>query len=158
MQAVVQSGISRPGGLTHGPARRKNFKVSHSINDAISLELARRVVARLRQNPELLRIAGENLERWSARNADSPSLLRCYGEWQEVLKRPLDEICQVLCVETQEGQRLRQNSPFAGVPSPREVWQIKAAIGHPAIFTARSPGSANGVAFAFLTRACLHRL
>jgi CRISPR/Cas system-associated endoribonuclease Cas2 len=33
-----------------------------------------------------------------------------------------------LCAETEEGQRLRQNSPFAGVLSPAEVWEIKSRL------------------------------
>jgi len=35
-----------------------------------------------------------------------------------------------LIAETDEGQRLRQNSPFAGVHRPQEVWQIKSQIRH----------------------------
>jgi hypothetical protein len=96
----------------------------------VSLELACRVADRLRAQPELLAVAHENLNRWSQRNADAPSLLRCYAEWQDILARPLEEICEVLCAETSEGQRLRQNSPFAGILSPAEVWKIKSAHRH----------------------------
>lgn len=102
----------------------------HSETDEVSLELARRAADRLRAQPELLAIARENLIRWSQRNADTPSLLRCYAEWQAILARPLEEICEVLCAETDDGQRLRQNSPFAGVLSPAEVWKIKSAHRH----------------------------
>jgi hypothetical protein len=98
--------------------------------DEVSLELARHVADRLRAQPELLAVARENLLRWSQRNAGAPSLLRCYAEWQDILARPLEEICGVLCAETAEGQRLRQNSPFAGILSPAEVWQIKSAHRH----------------------------
>ena len=31
-----------------------------------------------------------------------------------------------LTAETDEGQRLRQNSPFPGIIPPEEVWEIKA--------------------------------
>jgi hypothetical protein len=99
--------------------------MGHELQDAVSLELARRVAARLRASPPLLDIARANLERWSRQNAGSPSLLRCYAEWQGILARPMNEICDVLCAETGEGQRLRQNSPFAGILSPEEVWEIK---------------------------------
>lgn len=58
--------------------------------------------------------AKANLDRWSQQNADVPSLLRCYTEWGEILQRPSEDICEVLCARTEEGQRLRQNSPFAG--------------------------------------------
>lgn len=70
----------------------------------------------------------ENLARWSRVNADTPSLLCCYAEWSRILERPLDDICDVLCAENEEGQRLRQNSPFAGILSPSELWEIKSRL------------------------------
>jgi hypothetical protein len=100
--------------------------VKHSETDRVSLEIARRVAERLQAHPELLEVARGNLARWSQRNADSPSLLRCYAEWEAILSRPLDDIRGLLCAETDESQRLRQNSPFAGVLSPAEVWEIKS--------------------------------
>ena len=106
--------------------------VNHSGIDKVSLALARHVVERLRVQPELLEVARANLSRWKQRNADSPSLLRCYAEWEAILTRPLEEICALLVAETEEGQRLRQNSPFAGVLSPTEVWEIKDRFRHAA--------------------------
>jgi hypothetical protein len=106
--------------------------VNHSGIDAVSLSLARRVAERLRARAELLEIARANLSRWRHRNADSPSLLRCYAEWEHILTRPLEEVCTLLEAETEEGQRLRQNSPFPGVLSPAEVWQIKSRHRHAA--------------------------
>ncbi len=100
--------------------------MSHAVQDEISLEIGCRTAARLRERPDLLEVAWENLRNWSCRNSDSPSLLRCYAEWQTLLSGSLDEICGLLCAETEEAQRLRQNSPFAGVLSPAEVWAIKA--------------------------------
>ena len=35
-----------------------------------------------------------------------------------------------LAAETETGQRLRQNSPFAGILSPDEVWEIKLRHRH----------------------------
>lgn len=102
--------------------------MSHELQDAISLEMARRVAARLRAAPELLEIARSNLARWTERNADAPALLRCYAEWQDLLTRPLDEILAILCAETDTGQRLRQNSPFVGVLTPVEVWSLKSEL------------------------------
>jgi hypothetical protein len=106
--------------------------VNHSGIDQVSLSIARRVVERLLTRPALLEIARDNLSRWRERNADSPSLLRCYAEWESILTRPLEEICALLVAETEEGQRLRQNSPFAGVLSPAEVWEIKEQQRHAA--------------------------
>jgi hypothetical protein len=108
----------------------KFVNMKHSQTDEVSLELGRRMADRLRLRPELLEIARVNLSRWSRQNASASSLLRCYAEWQAMLARPVDEICDLLCAETDDAQRLRQNSPFAGVLSPAEVWEIKSHFYH----------------------------
>ena len=54
-----------------------------------------------------------------------PHYLRCYAEWQSILRSPVDDICDLLLAETEEAQRLRQNSPFVGILAPAEVWEIK---------------------------------
>jgi hypothetical protein len=99
--------------------------MSHGLQDAVSLELARHVAARLRESTGPLELARENLDRWSRKNSGSVALLRCYAEWRSILDRPVDEICDTLCADTEEGCRLRQNSPFAGVLPPGTVWDIK---------------------------------
>jgi hypothetical protein len=104
--------------------------MSHSQTDDVSLEMARRVADRLRRDPELLEIARANLARWTRQNASVGSLLRCYAEWEALLSRPVEEICDLLCSDADDAQRLRQNSPFAGVLSPAEVWEIKARFHH----------------------------
>jgi hypothetical protein len=100
--------------------------MGHEVQDEISLELGRRVAARLREHPELVHVAHTNLARWLRRNADAPALVRCYREWEDILQRPISEISELLEAETDEAQRLRQNSPFAGRLPPSEVWAIKA--------------------------------
>ena len=104
--------------------------MNHFETDQVSLELARRVAERLRWQPELVEFARANLARWSRQNASVPSLLRCYIEWQEILSRPVDEIRDLLCSESDVAQRLRQNSPFAGVLPPAEVWEVKSRFHH----------------------------
>ncbi len=99
--------------------------MSHEFQDEVSLELARQVAARLRESTGPLELARGNVQHWCRLNAQSKALLRCYGEWQSILDRPLDEICDTLCADTEEGRRLRQNSPFAGVLPPKQVWEIK---------------------------------
>ena len=102
----------------------------HTETDQVSLELARRAAEKLRQQPEAVDFARANLARWSQRNSSAPSLLRCYAEWQQILSRPVDEICSLLCSETDDAQRLRQNSPFGGLLSPAEVWEVKSRFRH----------------------------
>lgn len=111
-------------------ARRGEKSVTHQDRDRISLELARRIAAELPNRPEWIDLARDNIERWSRRNADSPALLRCYAEWLEILSRPVKEVCRVMTAETDEGRRLRQNSPFAGVFPPRELWRLNRTIRH----------------------------
>ena len=104
--------------------------MNHSEIDQASLELARRVAEQLRLRPELIDFARANLVRWSQQNVSAPSLLRCYAEWQQILSRPLEEICTLLCSESDNAQRLRQNSPFAGVLTSPEVWEVKSRFRH----------------------------
>ena len=104
--------------------------MNHGFQDAVSLELARHIANGLPQHPEWIELGRSNLERWTRLNVQAPSLLRCYGEWRELLARPMAEICAALTAETDEGQRMRQNSPFAGVIPPSQVWKIKARLRH----------------------------
>lgn len=94
------------------------------------MELARRVAERIRWQPDLIAFAQGNLNRWTKQNAAAPSLLRCYAEWQQILSRPVEEICNLLCSESDNAQRLRQNSPFVGVLTPPEVWEVKSRFRH----------------------------
>ena len=104
--------------------------MNHSEIDQVSLELGRQVAERVRRRPELVDLARTNLAHWSRQNASATSLLRCYAEWQEILSRSVDEICDLLRSESEEAQRLRQNSPFVGVLSPSEIWAIKTRFRH----------------------------
>lgn len=100
----------------------------HDYQDRVSLELARRIASELPRRPEWVSLARENLDRWSGLNADAPGLLRCYSQWREILDRPVSDVCAILTAQTDDGQRLRQNSPFAGALPPGEVWEIKRRL------------------------------
>ena len=78
----------------------------------------------------MLRVAHDNLDRWTRLNANAPSLLRCYAEWRAILERPLVEVGELLSSDSEEARRLRQNSPFAGVLSAGEVWELKQRFRH----------------------------
>lgn len=99
--------------------------MSHEVQDALSLDIARRVAARMNDSKEPLDPALANLDRWTKRNSGITSLLRCYSEWCASLSRPIDEIGAILLADSKEGWRLRQSSPFGGFLSPSGVWQIK---------------------------------
>ncbi|MCC6970826.1 MAG: hypothetical protein IT434_11475 [Phycisphaerales bacterium] len=99
--------------------------MSHAAIDRTSLELARRVAEGLSTHPEWIDLARRNMSAWSAQNADAPALLACYREWRDILAGPIGGVVSALLDPGPEGQRLRQNSPFAGALAPREVWDIK---------------------------------
>jgi hypothetical protein len=102
--------------------------MSHEYHDRVSMELARRIASELPRRKEWLDLAAANLKRWRMINADTTSLLRSYDEWEQLLHRPVPVVCAVLTADTDEGQRLRQNSPFAGAISHRAVWEIKRRV------------------------------
>jgi hypothetical protein len=99
--------------------------MGHEYQDRVSLSLAHRVASQLPERPEWLLLARDNLARAIQRNPDDQAMLHACAEWQAILERPIDQIIATLTAETDEGQRLRQNSPFAGTLPPHEVWEIK---------------------------------
>ncbi len=93
-----------------------------------------RVVAEkmLADEAEVLRIARENLGRWlkseSFAGGENSALL----EWQTILENSTpEEIRKIITQDTDEGQRLRSSSPFAGVLSEAErekIWSECAEV------------------------------
>ena len=93
----------------------------HDRLERRSLALHRAVAAKLRERPELLAIAFENLDRWSQMGSRSQPY---WDTWQSILARPLEEILTVISEDTPRMTELRQSSPFAGVLEPKERWHI----------------------------------
>ena len=95
---------------------------THSDIDQRSLDLARAVAARIDADPERrgLARACATCERWRRECHDTPAI----REWATLLAQPWEAIRAVLLDESEDGQRLRQNSPFAGVLPPRVRWDI----------------------------------
>ncbi|MDP1660933.1 MAG: hypothetical protein Q8L55_03375 [Phycisphaerales bacterium] len=99
--------------------------MDHTYQDRVSLAMNTLIAAQLPSRPEWLKLARDNLARWKRLNADAPSLLRCYHEWEAILQCPLTDVCSLLTAQTENSQRLRTNSPFAGALTPQQVWEIK---------------------------------
>jgi len=93
----------------------------HRLIDMRSLALARAVVEKIDADPRRagLSKAKAVCEKWARRRHDPAAL-----EWLEILKRPWEEVRAVLLDESEEGARLRQNSPFCGILTPKERWRI----------------------------------
>lgn len=56
--------------------------------------------------------------------------LPAYAEWKEILSEDWKDIRGVLLDETEDGRRLRQNSPFCGVLTPEERIHIFRLYSH----------------------------
>ena len=103
--------------------------------DLYSLSLHRAVAEKMLSDGEaILRIARGNLDRWlrSESFAVGPER-RALLEWKEILdQNSASEIREIITAETDEGQRLRSSSPFAGVLTPQErkkTWSECAEVG-----------------------------
>ena len=98
---------------------------THQRIDLRSLELARAVVARIDSDPERrgLERARQTCARW-LRSAPAPAL----EEWSRLLSAEWVVIRSKLLEESEDGQRLRQSTPFTGVLAPAERWAILRRI------------------------------
>lgn len=94
---------------------------SQNFPGMLSLPGHRLAAERLRANPELLAIAKTNLKNWLSQNPNVGAWL----EWQGILEtESLENILNIITAETDEGQRLRSSSPFAGLISQEERRRI----------------------------------
>jgi hypothetical protein len=93
---------------------------THQDIDRRSLEMVRRIVAKIDADPERhgLAHAKRVCERWVAQGIVSAR------EWLRLLDQPWEEVRAILLDETDEGQRLRQTDPFCGILTPEERWEI----------------------------------
>ena len=103
----------------------------HQRREAQSLAMHREIAARVREDPSLLYVPKRNLARWQARQGRGP-LGAAYSEWEHILATlDLESLLTLITREDEEARRLRQSSPFAGILTPREVWEIKKKAGVP---------------------------
>ena len=101
--------------------------------DLFSLMLHRVVAEKMLLNEaEVLRIARNNLERWLKSESFAGSERFALLEWKEILEKSTpEEIRKIITQDTDESQRLRSSSPFAGVLSEAErekIWSECAEI------------------------------
>ncbi len=94
---------------------------THQEIERRSLALARAVVEIIDRDSERkgIRKAQENCSRWY-RESHAPAI----AEWREILKRDWPHVRKLLLDDSDQGRRLRQSSPFCGVLSPRQRWDI----------------------------------
>ena len=98
----------------------------HRLIEARSLAMHAVIAAKIERDRTLLDIARRNLQRWRARwENDVPAW---HDEWSAIVQRPWPEIAAIITEPSEEGARLRQSSPFAGVLSVDERRRIYAAF------------------------------
>jgi hypothetical protein len=92
---------------------------SHQFIDYFALACHRAVAERLRREPEtIIKIARENLARWKASGVFDKGEVLSLSEWEKILNESnVEELIAIITEDSDEGQRLRQSTPFAGVLS-----------------------------------------
>ena len=94
----------------------------HATAERRSLAFHRRVAAVLQQEPERLELVRSKLRR-SIEDALSRSRGYALG-WLQLVDGPLSELLEFLCEDSEKARAYRQASPFAGLLSARERWEI----------------------------------
>lgn len=86
--------------------------------------LARAIVEKIDKDPlrQGLQRARDTRARWNP--------CAVIAEWKAILQGDWDDIRMVLLDESDDGQRLRQSSPFCGVLAPRERWEMYRRFCH----------------------------
>ena len=95
--------------------------ISHQNIDKRGLAYAQGLVEKIDAYPQHVAVekAHRLCRRW-LESGRSEELRR----WDEILSLPWPNIRQTLLDPSEEGDRLRQNSPFCGVLTPQERWAI----------------------------------
>lgn len=98
---------------------------THQFLDQLALAYHRVIADRLRASPkEILELAKENLARW-VRVHEGTGTVYALHEWQRLLEtKTVPELVAIITEDSDEGQRLRQSTPFAGVLSDSERKEI----------------------------------
>ena len=84
------------------------------------------IAEKIERDRKLLSIPRNNLKRWRARWEDE--VPAWYEEWKAIVKRPWSEIAAIITEPSEEGARLRQSTPFAGVLTVAERRRIYEAF------------------------------
>ncbi len=100
---------------------RKVCLMGHGVIDRRSLALNRLVADKIRQQPALMSFVRSNLREALSDPVLSESAKDSLREWEQLFRtRSLAEVLNILVEDSDEGQRLRQSTPFWGVLTPRE--------------------------------------
>ena len=89
--------------------------MGHDLIDRRSLELNRLVAEKIRQQPELMDLVRNRLERMLSESRLSESSKDALGEWQTILStHSLNEVLEILTEDSDEGPAFASIKPFFG--------------------------------------------
>ena len=95
----------------------------HNREDFRSWAFHRAVAHKVRDNPALLAIAYENLDRWETFPGSVHSR-PLFTKWRTLLDGPIETLLERMVEDSDTMQQLRSASPFAGILSDRERLEI----------------------------------
>lgn len=95
--------------------------LTHDKINQRSLAMAQFIVKKIDSDPERsgVKKAQDVCKRWMMKNHCS-----AVDEWNDILEKSWSFIRNILLDESEEGQRLRQSSPFCNIMTNRERWKI----------------------------------
>lgn len=100
---------------THELIEQRSLALAQAVADAIDRDPARRGLEQARTT----------CRRWRQEHP-SPAV----AEWSRILELEWEAVRPRLLDSGEEGRRLRQSSPFCGILSPRERWDIYRRFVH----------------------------
>jgi hypothetical protein len=111
---------------------RTGSLLDHRISLSKNLFLHALIARKLLKDASLLRIAKGNFRRWP-KDWESSAWGWWVKEWHEVLKLPRQDICDVICEQSEYGLRLRVLSPFEDLLTQEERSAVDEAMSIPPI-------------------------
>jgi hypothetical protein len=97
------------------------MKNAHDRNERFSLLLHRELARAIETDAGVLARGRRNIVRWQAAHGRS---VQAWDEWLKLLDAGTDVILNAMLDEGEEGIRLRQSSPFAGIIPNRRRWEL----------------------------------
>ena len=98
----------------------------HEVIDERSIELHGVIARELRANPEKLDLVVAWIQRFLDDPEYSDQNKDALAEWMEIIREGLPRVLEALADESDEGQRMRQSSPFAVLMPQDERLRILA--------------------------------
>ncbi|HRJ73404.1 MAG TPA: hypothetical protein PLS03_14360 [Terrimicrobiaceae bacterium] len=102
------------------------FSHPHERQDWIRLQLSKLAAARIRENPEIVRVGLQHIQRWMEKDGSERLWSAARLEWAKLIElHSPQEIANLLESEGDEAQRLRSSMPFIQPPFFTEAERIE---------------------------------